>query len=326
MSIVTTLLVLMSVTVGNNAELTTAIAAAKGGERIVLRPGNYGAVAVRNRTWDKPVTIESADPTQPAVISKFVAANTTGLTLRNIEFTRAMGSERVWAKIAEITGGANIRFEGGSIHGSLDKDPSNDMQGLSARGTRNLVVSGVKFQDLNAGLVCEDCSDFEVRKSVFSFIGTDGMDIPGARGATITDNFFHDFRPVKGAHPDGIQCWTFRKTSGCKDVTITGNTFRGDPGHEFQGVFFGDEANVGGYDRIKIAHNNFVCTMWHAVNIGLGSEIEISDNQVSAGPNYKPWFQTRGPAKLIGNIAPAYRVENKQNVPAGNRMGGAFRR
>ncbi|WP_010546189.1 right-handed parallel beta-helix repeat-containing protein [Sphingomonas elodea] len=312
--------------VGSDVQLAAALKVAKGGERIMLRPGNYGLVVVQNRTWPKPVTIESADPARPATISRFLAVNTTGMTLRNLEFTRSLGAERVWAKIAEITGGADIRFEGGSFHGSLDGDPSNDMQGLSARGTKNLVVSGMKFQDLNLGFICDDCSDLVVRNSVFSFLATDAMNIPGARGATITDNFFHDFRPIPGAHPDGIQCWTLRKISGCKDVAITGNTFRGDPGHEFQGVFFGDEAKVGGYDRILIANNSFVCTLWHAVNISLGSDIQIIDNEIVAGPNYKPWFRTNGPARVIGNIAPAYVIENRQGVPAGNRLGGAFKK
>jgi len=326
MSIATLLFALASITVSSNAELTSALNAAKGGERIVLRPGTYGAVVVRNRTWQSPVTVESADPSRPAIINRFVAMDTSGMTLRNIEFTRPLGNERPWSKMAEVTRGANIRFEGGSFHGTLDGDPRNDMQGMIARGTRNLVVSGMKFRDLNLGITCDDCADFVIQNNDFSIMGVDAIDIPGARGARIAGNVFHDFRPLPGEHPDGVQCWTTRKASGCKDVTIVGNTFRGDPGHEMQGVFFGDEAGVGGYDRITIANNTFICTLWHAVNIARGDDIEIANNRIFAGPNYKPWFRTAGPAKLTGNVAPSYFVQNKEGVPPGNQTGGMFKK
>jgi len=326
MSIATLLFALASITVGSNAELTSALNAAKGGERIVLRPGNYGAVIVQNRTWQNPVTVESADPSHPAIISRFVAMDTSGMTLRNIEFTRPLGNERPWSKIAEVTRGANIRFEGGSFYSTLDGDPSNDMQGMMARGTKDLVVSGVKFRDLYVGFTCDDCVNSVIQNNDFSIMGMDAINIAGVRGAKIAGNVFHDFRPLPGVHPDAIQCWTTRKASGCKDVTIVGNTFRGDPGHEFQGVFFGDEAGVGGYDRIMIANNTFTCTMWHAVNIARGDDIQIANNRIFAGPNFKPWFRTAGPAKLTGNVAPSYFVQNKQGVPPGNKTGGMFKK
>jgi len=184
----------------------------------------------------------------------------------------------------------------------------------------------MKLEDLYLGISCEDCEKLAVEGNVFSFIGTDAMDIPGARGATIADNIFRDFRPVPNAHPDAIQCWTTRKASGCKDVTIFRNTFQGDPGHEFQGVYFGDEAGVGGYDRITVSHNTFVCTMWHAVNIGAGVGIQILNNKITAGPNYKPWFRTATPVSISGNTGPSYFVQNKQGLPAGNAAGGLFKK
>ncbi|WP_313534244.1 right-handed parallel beta-helix repeat-containing protein [Sphingomonas sp.] len=319
------LFALASVAAGSNPQLTAALSAARGGEHIVLRPGNYGQVVVRNRTWQQPVTIESADPTKPATITRLVVTNTTGLTFRNIRFSRALGSEASWARIAEVSGGANISFIGGWFYSTLDNNPLNDMQGLMARGTTGLTVAGVKFQDLSVGITCDDCSKFTIENNVFSFIGVDAIDIPGARGGRIATNMFHSFRPVPKAHPDGIQCWTSGKRSGCKDVTIFSNTFIGDPGHEFQGVFLGDEDNVGGYERITIAYNTFRCTMWNAVYLGgASSSISILNNKIFAGPKYRPWFRTISPVNIMFNVAPDYMIQNRRGVPAHNSLGGEF--
>jgi len=320
------LLAITSLTVGTNAELTLALKNAKGGERIALLPGNYGQIVLQNRTWWNAVTIESADPQRPAAIARFVTQNTTGMTLNNIEFTRLRGSEPEYNKIIDISNSAYIRFNGGSVHGSLNKDPSDDLQGMIIRGSNGFAVTNMAFTDLYIGLTCDDCTNFSIQGNTFTFIGSDGIDIPGARGGKIQLNTFRDFRPLPGVHPDGIQCWTTRKPSGCKDVLIFRNTFQGDPGHEFQGIMFGDEDGVGGYDRIRIELNTFSQTMWNAVNLARGAEQVILNNRITAGPNFKPWFRTVSPVTISGNSAPDYLVEGKRGVPVGNAIGGTFKR
>jgi hypothetical protein len=315
-----------SLTITTPTELTTALKNAKGGERIVLLPGNYGQVVIQNQTWRSPVTIESADPAHPAVIARLVTRNATGMNFNNIEFTRPRGAEPYFNKLIEISGGAYIRFNGGSVHGTLNGDPSDDMQGILVRGSDGFAVSKMTFTDLYLGVACDDCTNFNIESNTFRFIGTDGINIPGARGGKIQLNTFRDFRPLPGAHPDGVQCWTTRKPSGCKDVVIARNTFQGDPGHEFQGVFFGDEAGVGGYDRITVQLNVFKCTLWHAVNLARGSEQAILNNTIIAGPNYAPWFRTVSPVKMTGNSAPSYFAEGKSGLPAGNTLGGSFKK
>ncbi|WP_333571293.1 right-handed parallel beta-helix repeat-containing protein [Sphingomonas sp.] len=324
MSLLTLAAAITSLVVGTPAELTVALKNAKGGERIALLPGNYGQVVVQSRTWWNPVTVESADPQRPATIARLVTQNTTGMTFNGIEFTRIRGSEPKYNKLIEISGGAYIRFNGGSVHGSLNNDPSDDLQGMIIRGSNGFSVNGVAFTDLYIGLTCDDCSNFGIQGNMFTFIGSDAIDIPGARGGKILLNTFRDYRPLPGEHPDGIQCWTTRKPSGCKDVLIFRNTFQSSAGHEFQGIMFGDEDGVGGYDRIRIEYNVFSGTMWNAVSLARGTEQYILNNRITAGPNYAPWFRTVSPVTITGNSAPDYLVEGKRGVPAGNVIGGRY--
>ena len=321
-------MVLMSaVTVSDLSGLNAAVQRAKGGDEIILAPGDYGMVQFVNAAFDKPVTIRSQDPRHPARFARLRMLNPRNIIFSDIEITRVRGAEPEWAKLAEITGGSDVTIRGGSVHGSLNGSPRDDLSGIFARKTTRFRVSGVTFKELSVALIIEDSNDFTVERSNFSYLGVDSMEIPVANGAHIIGNRFSDYRPNPGAHPDAIQCWTVRKPAGCHDVLISHNVFQGAPGYEFQGVFFGDEAKVGGFDRIEISDNIFSGLMWHAIYIGgAGEGIKITNNTIQAGPTMRSWIRTVGPAQLSGNVAPTYAIAGGNTVPRGNRRGGAFKR
>lgn len=308
-------------------QLQQAIASAKGGETFVLAPGSYGTVSFNTRRFAKPVTLRSADQTNPAVFNRLLMLNSQGVTFEDIAVCRIrQPGEADWTKMAELDGCSDISFLRGSVHGTLNGQPQDDMHGLYVRRSNRFKVVGTKFTELNVALTMDDCTNLTVQNNEFSIIGTDAIDMPGAVGAQIIGNWFHDFRPNAGAHPDAIQCWTRGKKSGAKNVTILRNRFEGAPGHEFQGVFFGDEDHVGGYDDITIESNVFNCLMWHAINLdGPGARQAIRLNTIAAGPNYKSWIRTVGPAVEQGNSAPDYIVGAAHAVPAGNALAGLFK-
>lgn len=313
-------------TVTTPAQLNAAVARAKSDDTIIVAPGDYGMVQFGNAQFDKPVTIRSQDPKRPASFSRFWLKDPRNLILENLEFTRGRGSEPSWAKIVEISGGSDVTIKGGSVHGTLNGSPADDMNGVYFRGTRRMTVTGVTFRELNVALTFDDSADVVIDSNSFSYLGTDSINLAAVNGAKVVNNHFYDFRPVPGAHPDAIQCWTRSKTTACKNVTIHHNNFDGAPGHEFQGVFFGDEAKIGGYDNIEISDNVFTSTMWHAIYIGPGSNIVIKNNVITAGPTMKPWIRTESPATLVGNSAPTYVIGGVQKPPKGNKVGGLYKK
>ena len=77
----------MIYSVSDNAELAEAFAMAKGGDRIELLAGNYDAQTLRNRDFDRPVTITSADEDDPAVFRHALTLkNANGIEISNLHF------------------------------------------------------------------------------------------------------------------------------------------------------------------------------------------------------------------------------------------------
>ena len=56
-----------TITVSNAAQLSAALSSAHAGDTILLAGGNYGDFSISNLSFSSQVTIESADPTNPAV-------------------------------------------------------------------------------------------------------------------------------------------------------------------------------------------------------------------------------------------------------------------
>ncbi len=316
--------------VSNSAELTRAIARAKGGDVIELAPGDYGVVGINKAQFDAPVTIRSADPNRPAVFSRITLNQGRNVRFSDIEvaYVPAPG-EGNGQKMFRINGGSNITLDKLYVHGVIDGDVRRDANGIAAVGVEGFTVSNSRIVHINAGIAVNGGRNVRLTANEISFIGSDAIEIPGGDGVLIEGNKVRDFRTNPGLHPDFVQCWTTRQKSGCKNVRILRNEIRNTPGHESQGVFFGDEDKVGGYENIEISDNLFSMTWWHAISItGAPKNVVIRRNRVVAGPNYpRPWIRVGGPAIVEGNIAPAYLIGTKKSiVPRGNSVGGAFRR
>lgn len=319
------LFIAATIAVAAPADLPAALKRAKPGDVLALAPGSYGAIALN----DAEITIRSADPKRRAVISRITINNPRNVTLAGLEFAYvpAKGEGNSQAMI-RINGGSGVVLDDLYVHGVIDGDVRGDVNGVSAAGVDGLTVSNSRFLEINAGIKVDRGRNVVIRGNDIGFIGSDAIEIPGSDGVTIAWNTMHDWRTNAGIHPDGVQCWTTRQATGCKNVRIFRNEFVGSPGHEPQGVFSGDEDKVGGYENIEITGNRFVCTMWHAINLYSGPKnVTIRFNEVIAGPNFTPWIRVDAPAIVEGNSAPTFFIGDVKapSLPAGNYVGGRLR-
>ena len=317
-----------TIAVLTSAQLDAAWKKARAGDTILLAPGNYGTAGINSAQYDGTVTVKSADPKRPAVFARVTINNARNLTLSGLEFAYlpAPGEPNYQAMI-RINNGSSITLDSIYVHGVIDGNVAPDVNGVSALNVDGLTVSNSRFLEINAGIKTDASRNVVIRGNDIGLIGSDAIEIPGSDDVTIAWNTIHDWRTNKDVHPDGVQCWTTRQPSGCKNVRIFRNEFIGSPGHEPQGIFFGDEDKVGGYENIEITGNRFVCTMWHAIKIYSNPKnVVIRFNEVVAGPNMKPWIAVDGPAVLEGNIAPTFLINNAKvpTLPAGNFIGGMF--
>ncbi|SFK44938.1 Right handed beta helix region [Sphingomonas sp. NFR04] len=318
----------VTVPVATPAQLQAAWKVAKPGDTILLAPGNYGGAGINDAQYDGTVTVKSADPKRPAVFTRITLNSARNITLSGLEFAYVPApGEANSQSMIRINNGSGIVLDGIYVHGVIDGDVSRDVNGVTAVGTDGLTVSNSRFVEINAGIKTDTSRNVVIRGNDIGFIGADAIEIPGSNGVTIAWNTIHDWRTNANVHPDGVQCWTTRQPSGCKNVRIFRNEFIGSPGHEPQGIFFGDEDKVGGYENIEITGNRFVCTMWHAIKLySAPRNVVIRFNEVVAGPNFTPWIAVDGPASIEGNVAPTFLINNAKvpMLPAGNYIGGRF--
>jgi hypothetical protein len=323
------LLIAAAITVATPAQLQSAVKTARGGDVILLQPGHYGEVTLNGAQYASAVRIRSANASHRAFFSRLTINNARNLTLSGLEISYAPApGEGNMQTMVRVNNGFNVTLDDLYVHGVIDGKVVNDVNGVGGYDVEGFRVTNSRLLEVNAGIKARRSGNVLIQNNDIGFIGSDAIEIPGSNGVSIIANTLHDFRTNPTIHPDGVQCWTTDETSGCKNVHILRNQIIGSPGHEPQGVFFGDETHVRGYENIEISNNRFYMTMWHAIALySRPTNVVMRYNQVVAGPNFMPWIRVDAPATVQGNVAPAYYINTDDNVlPPGNYIGGLFKK
>ncbi|MBA2921092.1 lyase, partial [Sphingomonas sp. MAH-20] len=74
--------------VATAAELSSAIAGAAGGDRIVVADGNYGKLSIFNRSFDSTVTIVAANPGAGAHFDGLTITGSKNVSLVGLDLGR----------------------------------------------------------------------------------------------------------------------------------------------------------------------------------------------------------------------------------------------
>ncbi|MET3713042.1 hypothetical protein ABIC65_003761 [Sphingomonas trueperi] len=315
-------------TVATPAELANAIAQAKSGSIIKLAPGNYGQLTLNDRVFTAAVTITSENPSRPALFTRVNLNRSVNVTFSKVEISTVLGADDFMVRVVD---GSNITFDNVYIHGLIDGAVKKDGSAISVARSNGFTLSTSRVFEIAVGIRVRQSKNVVIRDNDISMIGIDAVEIPGTNGVQIARNKISKFRTTDPYHPDSVQCWTTGETSGCKNVKIVDNQFLGDFNTTSiaypypQGVFFGDEIGVGGYENIEVTGNLFVCPNWHAITIGRARGTIIRNNRISACAGVTPWIRVNDPTIVIqGNIAPSYYINSdKPSRPAGNDIGSA---
>lgn len=297
-------------------QLVTVLRQARGGQRILLAPGEYAPFSLRDIAPASEVVITSQDPTRRAVL--------TGVNLR---------------------GGANLTFRSLVLRGS-GKAAQED---FLFRGLRNLTVSHVlasgrpgpvglaedkimqlrdcvgatvtqsEFTNARIALSLLDTSGVAVTSSYFHDLGMDAIRGGGNSNVLIAYNYIVGLRPKAADHPDGIQFWTSRQKADAHDIKITGNVIHRGRGKPMQGIFMRDEARNLPYRNVLIEDNIVVGGMFNGIAVlSASTSLAVNNNIVAAYPDQKSWIRVSGDARLFNNRAPIYLIDNKRVEPPGN--------
>lgn len=320
-------------TVSTTAQLLSALRSARSGDVVQLEAGTYSAVHIRGLNLSN-VTIQSKNPDQPAVFTDLVIRDSSGLTVRNVEFSFPEGSSPFPFQVLRS---ADIRIDQVHVHGSLDGNPGNDsLTGLQIRWSRNVSVTNSEFEQLEHGLAHLDNQGLNFTGNSFHDIRTDGIRGGGSSDVLIARNTFTDFYPAEGDHPDAIQFWTGNTTESARNITVTGNEITRGEGGIVQGVFFRDQVTTLPYENVTITNNLVVGGMWNGISVNGVNNLTITDNTVVAFPDMNSyirvdngtnvWVENNDALRYLYNsVSRLYQSGNSTNERATDRGAEAVR-
>lgn len=261
--------------VGSSAELLAALKTAAAGDSVLLRPGTYSGIDIRNLSTSN-VTIASADPGNRAVLTDLAVRDSSGLQFSGLDFYSGPG-----AKIYgfQILGSSNIVLDRLFVHGTLD-GVTNDTTALIIRNSNGVTVSNSRFTELEHGLLHLDNTNLRITGNEFADLRTDGIRGGGSSQVLIADNLFHDFHPLDGDHPDAVQFWTTNTTKAVSDIAITGNVVLRGNGAPIQGIFIRDDVGGLPFQNVSISGNTIVGALYNGIGVDGITGLSITGNTV----------------------------------------------
>lgn len=330
---------LNGIAVANASELATALAAATGGERLLLAAGNYGVMPAIPSGLASEIVIESADTGNPAIFTSFSNRfqSKTNITLRSLslQFTTAGGADT--EKPFQINLASNIWIDGCLVVGDLATGTGGPADGYPTGYAiwvyycSNVRVTNCEVHTWRGGVNFFNSSNCEMSGCNIHNIRNDGLDCVTIDGMLIEGNWFHDFAD-SGANPehkDAIQFWTVSEVSPSVDVVIRGNLIDVGAGQWMQSIFMGNEAVAQGagaemyYQNVLIEQNVIINNHLHGITIGPCNGLTIRDNSVlyheadidpqpvntTGTPQILVFASTTGTRVITGNIVKSITID-----------------
>lgn len=300
--------------VSSTSQLVSALHSAKPGDVILVAPGDYQGVIIKNVKASR-VVIRSADPANPAIVGPFLMENSSGLTFRELEFSNAGGTD-AWAW--RILDSQDIHFDKLDIHGSLDGNPQNDRQGIQIRRSARISVTDSKFHELYRGLSPSETSDIVITGNRFYGNARTGIFSSNVQNVLISGNSFTDSYPVEGDHMDAIAFTKIGPTNTTRDVVVSDNLITRGKGKVTQGIFFRDPSKgVTRFSNIRISDNFIVGMGLNGIYVNSAEGVTIEGNTVLAypGKSNNSWIllQHVNGGQVRGNRAPLISVRPPAN-------------
>ncbi len=287
--------------INSSEELTAALKKAKGGEHFALSSGTY-SLTLSNMSYSAPVTITSANGSNPANITWLKLTNVSNMTFEGLEIGRALaaGQPLDGSSMAKIAGSSNLTFNRVHVRGSLDDNSLNDGTGLIIGSSKNITITNSEFQQLYRAATFGGVENVNFVGNKVNDVRSDGINFVSAKNVNIENNFFTDFGRMKADHPDAIQFWTTNAKTASTDIVIRNNVILQGNGTGMQGIFMRDEQGHLPFERVLI-ENNLVYerNMPNGITVIGGKDITVRNNTVTSPKDEKAnvWIRLE---KIVG--------------------------
>jgi parallel beta-helix repeat protein len=279
-----------------------ALAAAKGGDTVLLLPGDYGYWEIKGKKPATPITIAAAEGKSARLERLKIHGDARNLVLRDLSIWPT-APETTQANRIDIGNSLNIVLDGLDVRGSADAHDyptwtkaqweARGFKGLQTRGAKGTIIRNSTFTGLGFAVVLWGEGELleNVRIAGFS---QDGLRMLGP-DTTARGNRIEDCVRIDANHPDGIQSWSQDGVPMAglviEDNVIINwaNPVRSRLACDLQGIGFFD----GFYDGLVIQNNTVATTAYHGISVyGLRNGRIINNTVVnSAGlAGGSPWL------------------------------------
>jgi PKD domain/Right handed beta helix region/Concanavalin A-like lectin/glucanases superfamily len=312
----------MPITVSTAAQLISAMASAKGGETIVLKPGDYGNLALtagKNflAQYSSQITITSSDPNNPATFKGLNLQGVSNLKFDHVKFDyKATATDTISTSPFKLTKCANVAITNSEFDGAkatnlgTPYDGFGTGKGLVVTGSTNVAITGNNFHDFHRGAVFEKSSNLTVSANEIRGMSSDGLDFAQVKNVLIQGNSIHDFSRSANSpdHPDMIQFHTLGTTAASANIKIIDNFLNVGSGSWTQSIFMRNEAVDSGtagaslfYNNVVIANNVIRNSHVNAIYVGETNNLKIDNNTLLQSKTVADGGTVSAPSITVAN-------------------------
>lgn len=303
------------VTVHSVEELSQEARKAKGRVVIRLAPGNYQGAYIGGVKNDAGIVIESADPANPAVIDGLTIKDSSGITLRNIMFTRVLGIPGQQYLVL-IFGSSNISVQNVELIGNGDPAIDKMISALMIRNCRDVEVTDSRLSRFRYALTFLSGKNIRIARNELRDLRTDAIRGGGVDNLTVENNVIGNFSPAKGDHPDGIQLWSNNESKPARNIVIRDNLVVRDQGGVIQGIFIRDTKRQLPFEDVSVSGNLIIGSLFNGISIDGGHGVAITDNVVIPVGGQKSWIRVEraDDVELVDNRAMMFVIGKEARV------------
>lgn len=299
-----------TVYVGSTAQLEKVLTNASPGDTIFLAAGTYKDVNIENFT-SSGITITSLDHDHPAVFTSMSVRDVSGITFSDIEFYAATGGNNVFS----IADSDNISLDGVKVHGPDNIGSGNEASPLIVRSSENVIIKNSEFFDVQHGVKLLDVDSITISGNKFHDIRTDGIRGGGVSNALISNNYFTDFYPAEGDHPDAIQLWSTNQTTAAENISIVDNVILRGNGAATQGIFIRDTFDQLPFENVTVSGNVVLGGLYNGISIDGVIGGSMTNNLVLGYSDQRSWIRVNSERNFAvsNNHATSYSFDERDS-------------
>ncbi len=306
------------VTVSSLSQLNQALRNVNGATAILVAPGRYHGLSIKNLIVPYGTVIRSAVPNRPAVFDGLYLSGVRGLSIKNIDINPPAGGSVGGHYGAIVLSSRNVKIEHVRIVGPGRTFSRKINTAIMLRSSSNITVSRSYFTNFKHGMAVLNLENSLIEANEFENLQTDAIRGGGTQDTAIRSNVITNLSPARYDHPDGIQLWSNNQSEPGRNITIADNLIIRGRGSPIQGIFVRDTHLKLPFENLVIEGNLVVGGMYNGISVGGANGVRIIDNSVIPRTDQKSWIRLENVrrASTVNNTAGAYIFRKNREEPS----------